>query len=131
MLWKFTRNIILVVFVTKIACLAGISETAGSLSDSKFISRIERKQESLVCMEKDIDDLRALRIKCESKNTEDEKALLSDSKWLTRLEHKLGAIVNDSIKDTECSRQMVPRPAFNGMVVPKSRFEKEPAEKEE
>lgn len=100
---------------------------ANSLSsDAKFISRIEKKQEALTSISQDAEGLSETFESHISNNryTDNEKeAVLSDSKWVTRLEHKLGAMVNDSMKDMECMKHSAMGPVMNGNLVPESQFQ--------
>ncbi|MDD5634094.1 MAG: hypothetical protein PHW46_02325 [Candidatus Omnitrophica bacterium] len=123
-------TIILMLAITQIAIKDGICETVGSSlsasSDTKFVSRLTKKQELLTCMSESISDFqkacsRTIH-KQETQKTEDLDMTLSG---LSVAEYKLAALANDSINSTETTKFNVYRPVNMGNLMPKSCFKNE------
>ena len=110
-----TLNIILIMGITMALSCSGIAAAKRGSSarpdDSKYVARIEKKQDLLVRMGRGINSLRlAFNKRDESNewNTPDDTGTIdkkgpvsSDFRYMTRLEHKLICLVKDSIKDID------------------------------
>ena len=98
-----------------------LSPVPNSSSETQFASRLEKKQEFLMCMSQSISELKDACRKRAAMNAEDEA--LSSSKYVQRLEKKLGALVKESIQDIGCYRQMPAQAAFVHNLSPESKFD--------
>ncbi|HPS19390.1 MAG TPA: hypothetical protein PKY78_00165 [Candidatus Omnitrophota bacterium] len=106
---------------------AGAVASVGDTSDSKFVSRIEKKQEFLMCMSQSISELKdACRKRAVESNNESEA--LSSSKYVERLEKKLGALVKESVQDIGYKQMPAVQAAMVSHLSPASKFDQNPKE---
>ena len=135
-MYKIVKNKIVVILVVAVYCSTAFSEQSAS-ADAKFLNRIAQKQASLIEMGQNSADLRAAfgKYMKEQDTSEDVSSALErsstslDSKYVERLEHKLIAIVKDSIKDVDNMQQFMPNPVMMGTVTPESKDKLERIEK--
>ncbi|MDP8258347.1 MAG: hypothetical protein P9L90_02865 [Candidatus Aadella gelida] len=124
---KTIKKKITVILVIAVYCSTAFSEQSAS-ADAKFLSRIARKQASLVEMGQNYDDMRKAfgnHMKEQDMSEEvsrvmENAALMSDSKYTERLEQKLTAIIKDSINSADSLSMLMPNPALMGTVTPES-----------
>ncbi len=131
-----SKGIVMMTLVTVMALFAAIFGTISIASEanSKFVSRIIRKQQSLMRMGQSADVTADILKKYLSSNKNtinsvgkviEESATLSDSKYIDRLERKLGAMVKEAVLDVECVKFSPSRPVFSGNLLPESQFKLE------
>ena len=105
----------------------GICESASALSDAKFLSRIERKNEMLTGMKTNVTDFME---ECKkAKNRKGDRAAITEeltTRDFSSFEARLNGVVKDSIKDQEIIRGAMIAPVATGInVVPESHFDKD------
>jgi len=128
---KITAKIILILIIGAALAvpevLAGtVSAVANDTSDTKFLSRIEKKQEFLMCMSQSIAELKdACRKRAVVSSAEEES--LSSSKYVERLEKKLGALVKESVQDVGYRQMPAVQAAMVSHLSPESKFDKNAA----
>jgi len=101
-------------------------KNASALSDAKFLSRIERKNDMLTGMKTNLTDFMQ---ECKkARNRKDQRELLQEeitTRDFSSFEARLNGVVKDSIKDQELIRGVMIAPVTSGInVVPESHFDK-------
>ena len=117
---------ITVILVIAVYCSTAFSEQSAS-ADAKFLSRIARKQASLVEMGQCYDMRKAFGDYMKKQDISEDvsrviekSAMISNSKYTERLEHKLTALIKDSINNVDNMAPFMPNPAILGTVTPES-----------
>lgn len=126
-MYNSIKKKITVILVIAVYCSTAFSEQSAS-ADAKFLDRIARKQESLVEMGLNFNDMRKAfgdYMKDQDVSEDISRAMgkissAADSKYAERLEQKLTAIIKDSIKDMDSMQVFTPNPAMMGTVPPES-----------
>jgi len=128
--------------ILSVFCLSAVSEPgvelAASSSDAKFTDRISKKQELLAYMGQDMQELKKVCLKRSSKKkTALPEKEISDAavnpvkrEYIKRMEKKLSLLVNESLKDMNCTKHATFQPMMPGNLIPESRFDSVDMEKE-
>ncbi|MCK4851530.1 MAG: hypothetical protein KAS86_00295 [Candidatus Omnitrophica bacterium] len=111
---KTLNSILIMVMAAALSCsgtAAAKRVSSARSADSKYLARIEKKQDQLMSMKRDRSSLKLAFNKGDKSNewnvpddtgTIDKKeAVSSDLRYVARLEHKLVGLVKNSIKDIE------------------------------
>jgi len=112
-----------------VGCFHAVADEAVSLpaeSGEKFVYRIEMKQRLLSSMKQDAEELSRIR----AQNSMDDRKL-SDTRYLTRLEEKLGVLINETLNNTEHTGPPVFRPITPSTLMPESQYDEKGVEARE
>jgi hypothetical protein len=142
------KKMIYLLSLLMLICIFAEAKASGSLgvmaSDAKFLLRITKKYDSINGMEQNIFELKDIceraagrkkkkleEIEKLAVKVEENSALSSaDEKYLDRLQGKLGALVNDTLKGMESTGGVSFSPTMMGNLLPESRFDSIDIEKE-
>ena len=128
LIFKITLAVLMAVSIAVMAIAEEMTALSPS-TDAKFVSRIEKKQECLTDMGESVNGLLTLT---KGKPAENEEITLQDSKYVERLQQKLGNLIGDSVRSVDMVKPIMPAPpVFPGNLSPESKFEKSKTEPKE
>ncbi|MBF0253052.1 MAG: hypothetical protein HQL29_04470 [Candidatus Omnitrophica bacterium] len=118
---KILRYIIIISLLAAYTEISVCSEEIAmpTSSDAKFISRMIEKQQALVKMENDINDL--LPNKAKKIDIMD----TADMRYLSRMENKLGDLVRDTLNNAEIQKQSSFSPMSVHNLLPENKIKKD------
>ena len=121
-MYRRAGRIVMVIAIVSAFCLTAVAGEAVSLPSShamKFTERIEEKQAMLYSMRQNSRELMEMTTSFALY-----RHTLADEKYLTRLEGRMGTLINETLRDAETSNPAAFRPIMPSTLMPESRCQR-------